>query len=102
MGAEEMSPAGPIARVSLGRMVSLFKPDGNGVNLGVSLAAESGLGAAAPYRAVYGSFWFHGESGIDAASSPGPDDAWFPSTFTMDVPMLLGKNFGSVSGNLVF
>jgi len=102
MGAEAMSPAGPLARLSLGRMVALFKPDGNGVNLGVSLAAESGLGAAAPYRAVYGSFWFHGESGIDAAASPGPDDAWFPSTFTMDVPMLLGKNFGSVGGNLVF
>ncbi|HEX5059429.1 MAG TPA: hypothetical protein VFV99_08725 [Kofleriaceae bacterium] len=99
---DPISPAGPLARLSLGRQVGIFNPQGNGANLGVSLAAETGLGPAASYRAFYASAWFHGESGVFAATDPGDDGAWFPSTFSIDMPMLLGKNFGDVPGNLIF
>jgi hypothetical protein len=70
--------------VTLGRTVGGFNSSGNGANGGLALSVESGFAGASDYQAIFGSTWFHGEGGVDAASDPGPHDGRFrrrsPST----------------------
>jgi hypothetical protein len=92
---------GPFGRLTLGRQIFLVNHNGNGVNLGLGVAIESGFADASKHRAVLTSFWFHGEGGAAVASTKeSPErDPWLPTTFAVDFASFLGKNFGSVGTN---
>ncbi len=99
--AERLSPGGLLGRVVLGREILFTNSRGNGVNVGIGLTGETGLGAARPYRALYTTLWFHGEGGAEPLRGSSSYEAFVPTTFVMDVPTFLGKNFGDAPANMV-
>lgn len=87
---------GALARLIVGRMVGFADTRGNGLSLGVSVAAEIGFGDARDYGAVVLNTWFHGEGGMFRALNAGEPEspAGFPYTFTIEVAPFLATEIG--------
>jgi hypothetical protein len=82
-----------------GRQILMVNHQGNGVNMGMAVAAESGFGAASAHRAAFFTMWFHGEGGApiaNMAKPPEDNDVWWPASFIFDTLPFLGTNLGDV------